>query len=114
MLLPPAARLRSVHAQRKQINVIAFILSLPLILLTLTTGLVVPWLALRLEMTHRAERRLEDALKALETAKRLVRDQASTIEAYRELVALDGRYALAPLSPSPQRWAQLARAARGS
>ena len=92
---------------------VALISSLPLVLAAVALGVIAPGLALRVEMTHRAERRLADALRALEVATRLVSDQASTIDAYRALVALDDSFALAPLSPSPHRWTQLALASRG-
>ena len=90
---------------------IAEILAMPTLLLIITLGVVVPWLALRVESVLRVERELT---RTLEAQRRLIDEQRATIEGYRELVAADANFALAPAAPSPRRWTQLALCARTS
>ena len=84
---------------------IAAILAMPTLLLLLTLGVIVPWLALRVE---------RELTRTLEAQRRLIDEQRATIEGYRELVAADANFALAPAAPSPRRWTQLALCARAS
>ena len=88
---------------------IAAILALPTLLLLIAVGVIVPWLALRVEAVLRVERELT---RTLEAQRRLIDEQRATIEGYRELVATDASFALAPAAPSPRRWTQLALCAR--
>ncbi len=67
---------------------IAIVLSLPLITLTLVVGIFLPGLALRLELRHRRERRLSTELTERQ---RIIDEQASTIDGYRQLVSEDER-----------------------
>ena len=90
---------------------IAAILALPTLLLLIAVGVIVPWLAFRVEAVLRVERELT---RTLEAQRRLIDEQRATIEGYRELVATDASFALAPAAPSPRRWTQLALCARAS
>jgi hypothetical protein len=85
---------------------LAMIFTLPLIALTLAIGVFVPWLGLRFELMHRAERRLAAAKT------RIIEQQETTIEAYRQLVQSDTSFSLAPSSPSPDRWIRMAMTTR--
>ena len=89
----------------------AVIFALPLISLMLAVVVVVPWLGLQFELRHHAESRLGAALEA---QRRVISDQEATIQAYRLLVASDDRFALAPPTPGPNRWIQMALATRAS
>jgi flagellar basal body-associated protein FliL len=64
--------------------VIGIILTLPLIVLLLTAGVVLPWLGLRLDVLQRINERLTADLDE-KTA--TIADQAATIAAYRIMVA---------------------------
>ncbi len=89
----------------------AEIFALPLLSLALAFAVFVPWLGLRFEVAHRAERRLDATLEA---QAKVIRDQEATIEAYRQLVATDTSFTLAPAAPGPNRWIQMALATRAS
>ena len=90
---------------------IAAILTLPLLVSLLALGILIPWLGLRVEAVLRVERELT---RTLEVQRRLIDEQRATIEGYRELVAADANFAVAPSAPSPRRWTQLALCARTS
>jgi hypothetical protein len=70
---------------------LAMIFSLPIISLTIAVGVFLPWLGLRLELTHRAERR---AAAMLEAQAQLIEEHEATINAYRELVSTDASFSL--------------------
>jgi hypothetical protein len=89
----------------------AVIFALPLLSLVLAVGVFVPWLGLRFELMHRAERRLAATLEA---QTKVIRDQEATIEAYRQLVASDTSFTLTPPAPGPNRWVQMALATQAS
>jgi hypothetical protein len=85
--------------------------ALPLLTLTLAFSVVVPWLGLPYELAHQTERRLAATLEA---QTKVIADQAATIDAYRQLVATDTSFTLAPAAPGPNRWIQMALATRAS
>lgn len=75
---------------------IAVLYTLPLIFLSIAVGVIVPWLGIRLELLYRSQRQITNDLV---TQKKLAREHEATIDAYRQLVAGDANFALAP-SPS--------------
>ena len=89
----------------------AEIFALPLLSLALALAVVVPWLGRRFELVRRAQRRLAATLEA---QTQVIADQEATIEAYRQLVANDTSFTLAPAAPGPNRWIQMALATRAS
>lgn len=71
----------------------AVIYTLPLIILSVAIGVVVPWLGIRFELSYRAERKLA---RQLAEQSRLTAEREITIDAYRQLVADDPNFALTP------------------
>ena len=74
---------------------IAVLYTLPLIFLTIAVGVIVPWLGIRLGLLYRSQRQITNDLV---TQKKLTREHEATIDAYRQLVAGDANFALAPSS----------------
>jgi hypothetical protein len=83
----------------------------PLLILSVAVGVIVSWLGIRLRLMYRAQRRITHDLAA---QTKLAKEHEATIAAYRQLVAGDANFALAPSAPSPSRWQKMASATRRS